>query len=73
MKQLSESWLRWPNSRSGASWAKIEMNKIRANSSQVGGQTIPNSIEVVNLAHVGLGCDDRLARAQRPLRIYSTF
>ena len=35
----------------------------RANSSQVGGQTIPNSIEVVNLARVGLSWEDRLARA----------
>ena len=39
------------------------LDPTRANSSQVGGQTIPNSIEVVNLARVGLSWEDRLARA----------
>ena len=29
----------------------------------MGGQTIPNSIEVVNLARIGLSWEDRLARA----------
>ena len=60
-KQLGESWLelvevvkRW---KLGSSWAKIwagsnssQLYPTRANSSQVGCQTIPNSIEVVNLA-----------------------
>ena len=32
---------------------KFELYQIRSNSSQVGGQTIPNSIKVVNLARVG--------------------
>ena len=31
---------------------KFELDQIQANSSQVGGQTIPNSIEVVNLAEL---------------------
>ena len=59
-KQLGESWLRWPNGgKRGSSWAKIwawsnssQLYPTRANSSQVGGQTIPNSIEVVNLAEL---------------------
>ena len=41
----------------------FELDQIQANSSQVGDQTIPNSIEVVNLARVGLSWEDRLARA----------
>ena len=44
---------------------KFELDQIQANSSQlkqVGGQTIPNSIKVVNLARVGLSWEDRLAR-----------
>ena len=56
--------------RVGSSWAKIwawsnwsQLDPTRANSSQVGGQTIPNSIEVVNLARVGLSWEYRLARA----------
>ena len=40
-------------------------NVARSNSSQAGGQTIPNSIEVVNLPRVGLRWEDRLARALR--------
>ena len=46
----------------GSSWAKVgawsnssQLDPTRANSSQVGGQTIPNSIEVVSLARIGLG------------------
>ena len=41
----------------------IKFKPTRAYSSQVGGQTIPISIEVVNLARVGLSWEDRLARA----------
>ena len=41
----------------------FELDQIQANSSQVGGQTMPNSIGVVNLARVGLSWEDRLARA----------
>ena len=36
----------------------------RASSSQMGGQTMPNSIEVVNLVGVGSSWEDRLARAR---------
>ena len=42
---------------------KFELDPTPANSSQVGGQTILNSIEVVNLAQVALSWEDRLARA----------
>ena len=64
-KQLGESWLelaaRWPNARKlGSRWAKLwawsnssQLDPTPANSSQVGGQTIPTSIEAVNLAWVG--------------------
>ena len=59
--RLAWVWLRWPNGdKLGSSWAKIW---ARSNSSQVGGQTILNSIEVVNLAQVALSWEDRLARA----------
>ena len=45
----------------------------QANSSQVGGETIPNSIKVVNLARVGLSWEYRLARALHiaPYRAYT--
>ena len=45
---------------------KFELDQIQANSIQLkpsGCQTILNSIEVVNLARVGLSWEDRLARA----------
>ena len=51
---------------------KFELDQIQANSSQVSGQTITSSIEVVNLARVGLSWEDRLARAlgsQQPVRL----
>ena len=73
-KQLGENiGSSWPSGEIlGSSWAKIwawsnssQFDPTRANSSQVGGQTIPNSIEVVNLAHVGLSWEYRLARAQK--------
>ena len=41
----------------------VPLDPTRANSSQVGGQTIPNSIEVVNLARVGLRWEDHMTRA----------
>ena len=52
---------RWPNSENlGSNWAKIrpwsnssELDPARANTSQVGGQTIPNPIQAENLARVG--------------------
>ena len=33
---------------------KFELDQIQADSSQVGAEIIPNSIEVLNLARVGL-------------------
>ena len=62
MARVGLSWLRWKNGgKLGPGWAKIwawsissQLDPTRANSSQVGGQTIPNSIKVVNLARVGL-------------------
>ena len=39
---------------------KFELDQIQANASQVGGQTIPNSIEVVNLARVGLSWEPKV-------------
>ena len=44
---------------------KFEVDQIDANSSQLNPSewpTMPNSIEVVNLARVGLSWEDRLAR-----------
>ena len=60
-KQLGESWLRWPNGgKRGSSWAKNwarwnsrQLDPTPANSSQVCGQTISNSVQVENLARVG--------------------
>ena len=60
-KQLGESWLElaaW-GGQTVVAWLKrenlslIKSKPTPANSSQVGGQTIPNSIEVVNLARAG--------------------
>ena len=70
-KQLGESWLelaevakRWKTwLELGENLSLITFKPTRANSSQVGGQTIPNSIEVVNFARVGLTWEDHLARA----------
>ena len=42
---------------------RFELDQVQTNSSQVGGQIIPNSMEVVNLAQVDLSWEDRLARA----------
>ena len=42
---------------------KSELDQIQANSRQVGGETIPNSIEVENWARAGLSWEDRYARA----------
>ena len=47
---------------------KFELYQIRSNSSQVGGQTIPNSIKVVNLARVGQTVEN-LARVGRKFEL----
>ena len=68
-KQLDDSWLelaevakRWKTwLEVGENLSLIKLKPTRANSSQVGGRTIPNSIEVVNLARIGLSWEDRLA------------
>ena len=70
-KQLDESWReaaevakQWKNwLELGENFSSIKFKPTRANSSQVGGQMIPNSIEVVKLTRVGLSCEDHLARA----------
>ena len=67
-RELAWVGWKWTNGgKLGSSWAKIwawsnssQLDPTRANSSQVGGQTIPNSIEVVNLARLGLSWEDRL-------------
>ena len=52
-------------SRAIESWVgqKFELGQIQANSSQVCGQTTPNSIPVENVARIGLRGEYRLARA----------
>ena len=70
-KQLGDSWIeltevakRWKTwLELGENLSLIKFKPTRSNSLQVGGQTIPNSIEVVNLARVGLSWEDRLASA----------
>ena len=73
-KQLGKSWLelaemakRWKTwLELGENLSLIKFTPAWSNSSQVGAQTIPNSIGVVNLARVGLSWEDRLARALGP-------
>ena len=45
---------------------KYELDQIQANSSQVGGQTIPSLDQVENLAQVGLSWENHVARAKLP-------
>ena len=63
------AWVDWGGQRvvnlARVGW-KFELDQIQANSSQLkpsGWPTIPNSIEVGNLARVGLSWEDRVARA----------
>ena len=66
----------WPNGTQAKlqnqNLSLIKFKATRSNSSQVGGQTIPNSIQVVNLARLGLSWEDRLARALDRWKIFHT-